>query len=439
MLRKFRAKILLATFILVIGVCAVINFTKNSYHPVAIKLNTDIHPIHAHQETPQIHQPPQHVQPQHDGTLDTRQAALEMNLSQRVHNLAEFGPPPARGIVAVVQVHSRISFFEQLLKSLEKAKGIEQVTLVISMDKNDPKLFQLIDTIKFCRYITIFFPFSMQLYPDSFPGEDPNDCPRNLARADAIKRKCNNAEYPDMYGHYREVKFVQIKHHWLWKLHTVFNGLKSIANTDSTVLLLEEDYYVLPDVFQVMRLSLETVSKSCPECKAISLGNYEQETTDYRTESGNAVVRAWVSSKNNIGMVVTKQFYQQIVACNDAFCSYDDYNWDWTLQGIAPSCMTGGSFTGLFLTASRVLHLGSCGGIHTNAGKRGCDPEKLAAKAMLNIADANLHPDEVTVTAKIARPANKPYINGGWGDKRDHQLCKSYYNLSRDTAKLRTK
>ena len=34
----------------------------------------------------------------------------------------------------------------------------------------------------------------------------------------ALKSKCNNAEHPDKYGHYREATFCQTKHHWFWKV-----------------------------------------------------------------------------------------------------------------------------------------------------------------------------------------------------------------------------
>lgn len=42
----------------------------------------------------------------------------------------------------------------------------------------------------------------------------------------AIIRKCNNALYPDLYGHYREAKFTQTKHHWWWKANRVFDQLE---------------------------------------------------------------------------------------------------------------------------------------------------------------------------------------------------------------------
>jgi len=33
-----------------------------------------------------------------------------------------------------------------------------------------------------------------------------------------MELKCQNAETPDKYGHYREARFSQIKHHWFWKV-----------------------------------------------------------------------------------------------------------------------------------------------------------------------------------------------------------------------------
>ena len=31
-------------------------------------------------------------------------------------------------------------------------------------------------------------------------------------------KNCLNAKYPDKYGHYREAKYSQTKHHWFWKV-----------------------------------------------------------------------------------------------------------------------------------------------------------------------------------------------------------------------------
>ena len=297
------------------------------------------------------------------------------------------------------------------------------------MDKYSNELMKLISTINFCRYITIFFPFSMQLFPDTFPGEDPKDCPRDISKAKAVKIGCKNAQYPDMYNHYREVKFVQIKHHWYWKLHMIFNGISCLADKESNVLLLEEDYYVLPDALHVMDLMVSIATNDCPSCKAISLGNYES-STDYLSQSSNAIVRQWVSSKNNLGMVVTRNFYENIAKCNDNFCEYDDYNWDWTLQAVSPQCLDGPLVT-LSLEASRVLHIGTCNGVHIKGGSKNCNAKQLAESALKRVDESSLFPSEIKITSKSLSSVRKPIINGGWGDVRDHRLCKSYLSYSK--------
>ena len=41
----------------------------------------------------------------------------------------------------------------------------------------------------------------------------------------ANRVKCTNADFPDLYGHYREAKFTQTKHHWWWKANRIFEQL----------------------------------------------------------------------------------------------------------------------------------------------------------------------------------------------------------------------
>lgn len=90
----------------------------------------------------------------------------------------------------------------------------------------------------------------------------------------AIIRKCNNALFPDVYGHYREAKFTQTKHHWWWKLNRVFNQLDVTKNHTGLVVFLEEDHYVAEDFIYVLKLMERTCKESCKQCNIISLGTY---------------------------------------------------------------------------------------------------------------------------------------------------------------------
>jgi len=53
---------------------------------------------------------------------------------------------------------------------------------------------------------------------------------------------CNNALYPDLYGHYREAKFTQTKHHWWWKANRVFNQLEVTRNHTGMSVQPAADY-----------------------------------------------------------------------------------------------------------------------------------------------------------------------------------------------------
>lgn len=64
---------------------------------------------------------------------------------------------------------------------------------------------------------------------------------------------CCNAAYSDTFGHNREAEFVQIKHHWTWKLSHLFETLPETSRIENLkVLLLEEDHILMPDAIHVL-------------------------------------------------------------------------------------------------------------------------------------------------------------------------------------------
>ena len=62
------------------------------------------------------------------------------------------------------------------------------VCLTLLLLKFLSKDFFLIIYFVFTKTLQIFYPFSIQLYPNKFPGEDPNDC-----------QKINKQEYNLFY------------------------------------------------------------------------------------------------------------------------------------------------------------------------------------------------------------------------------------------------
>ena len=49
---------------------------------------------------------------------------------------------------------------------------------------------------------------------------------------------CINAKWPDLYGHYREAKFTQTKHHWWWKANRIFNELRVTKTYNGKLFLI---------------------------------------------------------------------------------------------------------------------------------------------------------------------------------------------------------
>ena len=112
-----------------------------------------------------------------------------------------------------------------MINSLSISKDINQTLVIFSHDLWDDEINKLVHSINFTKVLQIFYPYSIQTHENTFPGDSPNDCPKKSTKKQANALGCINSEWPDLYGHYRQAKFTQIKHHWWWKAHHVFNKL----------------------------------------------------------------------------------------------------------------------------------------------------------------------------------------------------------------------
>ncbi|VVC24498.1 Hypothetical protein CINCED_3A011678 [Cinara cedri] len=340
-----------------------------------------------------------------------------------VFNEDVYGPLQNDSLVIVIQVHTRIMYLRHTIVSLARARGIENALLIFSHDHYDEQINELIQMIDFCKTMQIFYPYSIQTHPDSFPGESPDDCPRDIPKSEAIKRKCINAMHPDQYGHYREAKFTQTKHHWWWKANRVFNELDVVNNYSGPILFLEDDHYVAEDFIYMLKLMEKSCSIVCPQCSILSLGTY-LKTYNFYGEA-KAEISQWISSKHNMGMAYNRTVWKQIVKCAGTFCKYDDYNWDWSLQGVSNNCLSH-EFKVFVLKAPRVFHIGECGVHH----KKSCFDMALIAKVqkLLSSVYKYLYPDKLEVTYAPIKKKVLRKGNGGWGDVRDHELCMRMVN-----------
>ncbi|XP_060608709.2 alpha-1,6-mannosyl-glycoprotein 2-beta-N-acetylglucosaminyltransferase [Anolis sagrei] len=391
-----------------------------------------------------------------NATLRLRSLIYRLNFDQPLRNAHKWRPltadhgndaadTGAPWVALVVQVHSRPEHLSLLLGSLRQAKGVERVLLVLSHDVWSPELNALASAVDFCAVLQIFFPFSLQLYPEEFPGPDPRDCPRDLGRAAALQRGCLNARFPDSFGHYREAAFAQAKHHWWWKLHFAWERLRALRGLPEPGLLLflEEDHFLAPDALHVLRRLWDMRQRECPECQVLSLGSYaavRADDADFAAKARAAELKTWKSTEHNMGLAFPRETYRQLAACSEAFCAYDDYNWDWTLQHLTVGCLP--RFWKVLLPqVPRVFHTGGDCGMHHSKKKDKAAADKASAachpaaqirkvEALLAAHRDSLFPEAMALSKRFPLAPLSPHVkNGGWGDIRDHELCKSYQRL----------
>uniref|UniRef100_A0A1Q3FZE9 Alpha-1,6-mannosyl-glycoprotein 2-beta-N-acetylglucosaminyltransferase n=1 Tax=Culex tarsalis TaxID=7177 RepID=A0A1Q3FZE9_CULTA len=345
------------------------------------------------------------------------------NELQTILNEDIFGPLQNDSVIIVVQVHKRITYLRHLIVSLAQAKDISRTLLVFSHDHFDDDINDLVQSIDFCKVMQIFYPFSIQTHPNEFPGADPGDCPRDIKKEQALLRKCNNALHPDLYGHYREAKFTQTKHHWWWKANRVFDQLEVTKYHMGLVVFLEEDHYVAEDFLYILELMQQKSNELCQKCNILSLGTY-LKTFNYYTYNKKVEVTPWVSSKHNMGMAFNRTTWHDITRCARHFCEYDDYNWDWSLQHVSQQCLKQKLHV-MVVKGPRVFHIGECGVHHK---KSNCESNQVISKVqqVLRVARRShqLYPKSISLmVASVIKKTKLRKGNGGWGDQRDHQLC----------------
>jgi alpha-1,6-mannosyl-glycoprotein beta-1,2-N-acetylglucosaminyltransferase len=359
-----------------------------------------------------------------------------LNAQHEVLNSDVFGPLNNSTVkfVIVVQVHNRIEYLSYLIKTLQNSTGIDQALLVFSHDMNSEPINNLIKGITFCRVIQIFYPFNIQIFSSVFPGQDPQDCPDRISRDQARDMGCKNWQHPDKYGHYRLASLTQIKHHWWWKMNYVFDGILKKYQLDTYVMLLEEDHYVSPDFLHVLNFMVENKKSICNDCRVLCLGFYLKNYKTYRADIDRLGVHTWFSSKHNMGMAINRETWDLIRNCSHLFCTYDDYNWDWSMLQVSLKCMPA-KMRVIFAKAPRVLHVGDCG-VHTHR----CAVHNAAEKARSLFAEVapSLFPSQLKAVDFSKRMLKPSKPNGGWGDIRDHELClKNTFPLTHSNSVLR--
>uniref|UniRef100_A0A8C5MR75 Alpha-1,6-mannosyl-glycoprotein 2-beta-N-acetylglucosaminyltransferase n=1 Tax=Leptobrachium leishanense TaxID=445787 RepID=A0A8C5MR75_9ANUR len=363
---------------------------------------------------------------------EMRLAAYRHNMRQTVLNAQLFPGAPEQVVVVQVRGGPGSGPRLQLLVDSLKAAGpgaTSHLLLVISLEKPCPEAAEVIRSIDFCRVLPIFYPYSLSFYHDEFPGADPADCFRDLPKESAILKGCNNAQYPDSHGHYREAAFTQDKHHWWWKLHYTWERVREVSGYSGHVLFVEEGSYLLPDWSHTLRL----MQRECHEedCQILSLGGIT--SSEPPADPQHVEVGSWVAPKHRSAVSMPRALYYKLMGCLAEFCTYDDYNWDWSLQHVSAACLAHPLMV-MSVELPRVFTLPAMEDTGVACGRTGpcvsADSASEALRAQVRELSGRLFPKSLTVAVRQQETRNPPQVkNGGWGDIRDHSLCQSYARL----------
>uniref|UniRef100_A0A1B6MJU3 Alpha-1,6-mannosyl-glycoprotein 2-beta-N-acetylglucosaminyltransferase n=1 Tax=Graphocephala atropunctata TaxID=36148 RepID=A0A1B6MJU3_9HEMI len=320
-------------------------------------------------------------------------------------------------VVFVIQVHRRPAHLKALIESLRSVVDIKSALLIFSHDYYDEEINEVVNSIDFAPFMQIFLPFSIQLHPDEFPGFGSNDCPWNLDVDKARQQECEGAQTPDQYGHYRQGEVTQLKHHWWWKINRVFDQLNVTANFNGFVVFLEEDYYIAPDVLHTLRLMVNLAASDCPECNNFHLGTFSK-SQKYEEDANKVGIGQW----NNLGFSFNRTFWHVLRSCASVFCTFDDYNWDWSYHYAAQQCFFQ-KLTPLIVRASRVFHVGDCDGMHNQRDDCSFETSIRGAKEFVESVKIALFPESLVLEGKNHYQTIVQKGWGGWSDPRDIQLC----------------
>lgn len=348
-----------------------------------------------------------------------------MNEEQKVYNLDIFGPVTEATNVIVVQVHTRIEYLKVLVDQLSKVKGIEDALVIFSHDVFLPQVNENIQRINFTRIMQIFYPYSIQTYPDKFPGPSGTD-----------------------KVHKRDARMSQIKLHWWWKVNFVFEQLRLLKNFKGVISFTEDDTYFTENALWMLDLmKVVMIRNQCEGCQILSLAENGrlQVLRGIRYEnilrkSGNTSEMEYskgilYEKLPSIHFAFNRTVWNKLKGCSKEFCSYNDYNWDWTVRKMFknPKCMPEPVKT-LGLIWPRVFHIGDCGHHHfTSNGD--CNPTRLTGVAF-NTSElyAKLWPkrlEEIIVDEEEKwkggeKLEDKEKLHkgfGGFSDPRDIRLC----------------
>lgn len=331
-----------------------------------------------------------------------------LNFEREVFNLQRYGAVQADTTMIVVRVNRDAERLQYLIISLGQVHYIQNAVVIFSHSFFDDRINKMIMSITYCRFMQIYYPFSNQLFPSRFPGMDPGDC---------IKHG------KDIFCSGRDARRTEAKHHWWWQAHFVFNYLDWSPKYKGTVIFLEENNYVLPDLLYMLRFAKRSLV-AIPGVYVMALGRPYTKNLDYDI----LIVDTWRPPFDR-GLAFNKTVWMKISALSSHFCMYDDLSWSYSLLNLFSkfrvhhvdmvACMAPRVLnTGMYPTGRVALE-------RITAQVKGAPFFPASVKAALVYSSTGRVDSGYSIPTKGS---------GGWSDIRDHLLCMNPFASTESTT-----
>ncbi|CAH0605859.1 unnamed protein product [Chrysodeixis includens] len=415
LLTPFRNCLCIFTFILLLFVY---NVKKSHKEEVLAKIPKSATKYISFKE----HQKPN---PLHIETI--KRAIAKYNAEERIKNLDYFGPMKSDAPIFVIFVDNYMIHLKYLLVSLVQVVGIDDALIIFSHSSFDENVNNLIKQIDFTRVLQIFYPYSVQMSPNEFPGFNAGDCPHDMDINTAYSINCTGADSPDIHGQYRHPLHAQLKHYWWWTLNKVFENLSYTKDHKGIFTFLESDVYLAED-FIYMNSHMKTLSNYVTKCEFLSLEN-PSFTNFFEKQTYVVDITTWDPKDHSSVLSFDSSVWSTIASHYYHFCSIDDYSWSRSLYYLSLNRKDGGRFKVISSSVPRAFKTNSMTGVYQDIEELNILDVIHNVMYMQERNKGYSFPPFLEVYLNIELEDDDFVIfdyvdnNGGWSDPRDKNMC----------------
>lgn len=343
-----------------------------------------------------------------DKVLTMKKLIKEINENQHINNNNAFKYFKAENSVVVIQVHSDIRYLAVLLDSIRRVIGITRSLIIFCHDYYDDRINNVIRNITFAKVMQIFYPYSIQLHPNIYPGKDSQTW-------DAWTND-ENANTP------RNKSLAQKKLFWWWIMNKVFDDLEVVKSYNGFMYFLETELYVASDTIFIAKMMEHLRPVYCPDCMILALGAHRPTLNNYPQRKAKIVASTWGwANFTNAGFGMNRTLWKFIKKYSKHFCYFNDYGWDYSLRYLA-SKTPNKQFFALSPEGPRVFPTSGCG-LYSNGTRCNLNKNYVNAAKFVWTVRKGLFPHNFDVKHEDVIERNADLGRGEFLDGRDREMC----------------